>query len=107
MIEHYKSKDLPSMIAQIHTRLDWVLAGAGFDYLASESGTTEFTHPDCSVMLSLISATSDYAAEAHGARSYIKCHASTGQTCPDVLDPRDSKPINFNFLPMLASTTTG
>ena len=107
MVEHYTPKDLPSMVEQIHRRLDWVLAGAGFDYLASESGTTEFTHPDCSVMLSLISATSDYAAAAHGARSYIKCHASTGQTCPDVLDPRDSKPINFNFLPMLASKTTG
>ena len=107
MVERYDAKDVPSMIHQIASRLDWVLGGAGFDYLASESGTSEFTHPDCTTMLALISATSDHAAHAHGKRSYIKCHASTGQSCPTIPDPRDGTPLNFNFLPMLASKTMG
>lgn len=132
MVEHFTAHDVPGMAEQIHTRLDWVLGGGGgggsssgdggggggldsshrsigaaFDYLASESGTSEFTHPACKTMLALISATSDYAYQAYGKRSYIKCHASTGQTCPDLSDPRSGDPINFNFLPMLASKTMG
>jgi hypothetical protein len=33
-------------VKQIHKRVDWIF-DAGFDFLSTESGMTEFTHPDC------------------------------------------------------------
>jgi hypothetical protein len=33
-------------VKQIHRRVDWIF-DAGFDFLSTESGMTEFTHPDC------------------------------------------------------------
>ena len=112
MVDRYTPHDVPAMIAQIRARLDWVLGGgsdggAGFDYIATESGTSEFTHPDCATMLDLIDATGDYAKQAHGKAAFIKAHASTGQHCPTIADPRDGSPINFNFLPMLANGSMG
>ena len=107
MVTRFVPHDVPSMVAQIRARLEWLFDGAGFDYLASESGTSEFTHPECSAMLALINATANCAQAYHGKRAYIKVHASTGQRCPSIHDPRDGAPINFNFLPMLASKSMG
>ena len=58
-------------------------------------------------MLALINATANCAQAYHGKRAYIKVHASTGQRCSSIHDPRDGAPINFNFLPMLASKSMG
>jgi hypothetical protein len=35
---------LPDELAQLRSRVDWLMS-AGYDYLATENGTTEFTHP--------------------------------------------------------------
>ena len=107
MVTRFLPHDVTSMVAEIRARLEWLFDGAGFDYLATESGTSEFTHPECSAMLALINATANCAQAYHGKRAYIKVHASTGQRCPSVHDPRDGAPINFNFLPMLASKSMG
>jgi hypothetical protein len=39
-------------VKQIHKRVDWIF-DAGFDFLSTESGMTEFTHPDCKSSSSL------------------------------------------------------
>lgn len=36
---------------QIRSRVDWVFR-AGFDFITTESGLSEFTHPDCELLLS-------------------------------------------------------
>lgn len=97
---------LPAMTRQIEARVAWLLDGAGFDFINSESGFTEFEHPSCDLMLRLINALGSAVAK-RGKRASIKCHASTGQTCPDFPDPRTGAPLNFNFLPMLANVSMG
>lgn len=93
------------MAGAVAERLRW-LRQAGFDYLATESGFTEFTHPDDRLMLWLLNATTA-AAAAEGMPAFVKCHCSTGQTCPHYLDPRTGQPVNFNFLPMFADARLG
>eukprot|EP00854_Cymbomonas_tetramitiformis_P021033 gene21033-25239_t len=94
--------------ADIRTRVDWLVQRAGFDYLATESGYTEFEHPKADVMLRLMNDLADYAMKAHRVHVYIKCHCSAGQQCPGYPDPRDpSRAIDFNQLPTLASKNMG
>lgn len=57
-------------------------------------------------MLTLIDAVAE-SARTHGGRAYIKCHASTGQTCPGYPDPISGGPINFNFLPHFSQPSMG
>jgi hypothetical protein len=91
---------------QIRERLDW-LFGAGFDFFSTESGSTEFTHPEPSRMLAWMNEATDYAATKHGAPSYIKAHCSTGQVADGFSDPVTGQPINFNFLPHYADKRLG
>ena len=37
----------------------------------------------------------------------IKVHCSTGQVCEDFPDPITGDPVNFNFLPMFATSALG
>ena len=48
---------------------------------STESGFSEFTHPDDTTMLLWMNETCKYAASLNK-KTYIKCHCSTGQTCP-------------------------
>jgi hypothetical protein len=98
--------DLESEKQQIRTRLDW-LFGAGFDFFSTESGSTEFTHPDPSRMLAWMNEAASYARTAHGAPAYIKAHCSTGQTADGYADPVTGAPLNFNFLPHYADPGLG
>jgi hypothetical protein len=94
-------------IQQIQERVDWVF-NAGFDFLTTESGLSEFTHPECSLMLDLLNAYADYTNKTWGREAGVKVHCSTGQFCHDYLDLRNGKdPVNFNFLTMFASSTLG
>ena len=89
----------------MHERLDW-MAGAGFKYLSTESGTSEVTHPSDTYMLSLLNETTRYAG-AVGMPAYVKVHCSSGQVCKDYVDPRTGAPLNFNFLPIFANESLG
>ena len=95
-------KSVDAQKREIRERTDWLLGGAGFDFVSTESGFDEFFHPSCEAMLGLMNELASYAFEAHGATSYIKVHSSAGQTCEDLDDPRDGTPLNFNFLPIFA-----
>lgn len=93
--------------AQIQARVDHLMS-AGFDYLATESGTTEFTSTDDQRMVAWMDALASYLDEAHGGReAYIKIHASTGQTVEHYKDPDTDEPLNFNFLPHYADPRMG
>ena len=74
--------------------------GAGFDMLGTESGSTEFSHAECSTMLAWINHTAQ-ATAARGKRAFIKCHCSPAGTCPEYDD------LDFNFLPQYADTSMG
>lgn len=103
----------PTMQAAIHRRIDWVVA-SGFDFLSTESGLSEFTHPPCQLMLDLLNEFAVYANTTWGKEASVKVHCSTGQSCQDFRDPRpkyehlESKPaLNFNFLPAYAHPPLG
>lgn len=98
---------LQQQIQQIEARIDW-LAGAGFAFVATESGFTEFTHPNCTVMLEWMNAVATYSLQKYGKRSFIKIHISSGQFCQEYADPvTGRKPMNFNYLPAYAVKELG
>lgn len=80
---------------------------AGFDYLVTESGSTEFTAVPAERMLQWMDALTRTAEEDHGVPVFIKVHASTGQHAKGFLDPETKKPLNFNFLPHYADERLG
>lgn len=76
---------------------------AGFDFLTTESGLSEFTHPECSLMLDLLNIFATHVNETYGREAAVKVHCSSGQYCDDrFLDRSSGEPINFNLLPSLA-----
>jgi hypothetical protein len=98
--------DLDAEKAQIDQRLDWLFA-AGFDFFSTESGSTEFTHPDPTRMLAWMNEAAIHSRAAHSAPTYIKAHCSTGQTADGFVDPVSGGPLNFNFLPHYADAALG
>eukprot|EP01094_Clydonella_sp_ATCC50884_P000968 TRINITY_DN10725_c0_g1_i2.p1 TRINITY_DN10725_c0_g1~~TRINITY_DN10725_c0_g1_i2.p1 ORF type:complete len:547 (+),score=60.05 TRINITY_DN10725_c0_g1_i2:141-1781(+) len=91
----------------IHRHVDWIF-DAGYNFIATESGYSEFTKPDCSKMLSWMNILAEYVGDKYkNKRTYIKCHCSSGQVCPDYPDPVTGLPINFNFLPAFADPRLG
>eukprot|EP01121_Diplochlamys_sp_Union-15-3_P022376 TRINITY_DN9498_c0_g1_i1.p1 TRINITY_DN9498_c0_g1~~TRINITY_DN9498_c0_g1_i1.p1 ORF type:complete len:638 (+),score=91.30 TRINITY_DN9498_c0_g1_i1:287-1915(+) len=93
-------------VQRIHTHLDWI-AAAGFEYLSTENGFSEFTHPNDIQMLGWMNATVSYFEDKYSKKSYIKCHCSTSQTCTHYKDPVTGEPLNFNFLPYYADSRLG
>lgn len=67
---------MSTQIAQIQSRIDW-LVGAGFHFISTESGFSEFTHPECSVMVAWMNATTDYTMSKYKRRTFIKAHISS------------------------------
>ena len=106
--------------AEIRARVEWLTddlgpgggggggsTSAGFDFIATESGLSEVTHPTCAQMLALIDELAQ-SARARAVPTYIKCHCSAGQKCDaNHSDPRTGAPLDFNFLPMLADSAMG
>ena len=102
----HKTGDLAAELQQIHDGLDWFF-GAGFDYYSTESGSTEFTHPNPTRMLAWMNEAARYSRTKYGKPAYIKVHCSTGQAADGYPDPVTGKPINFNFLPHYADADMG
>ena len=93
-------------VEQIRDRVDWVL-GAGFDFMTTESGLSEFTYPECSLMRDLLEEFSTYVNITWGREAFVKVHCSPGQRCVDYTDPRTGEPINFNHLPLFVHGSMG
>jgi len=91
---------------QLRRRIDWVLS-VGFDFMTTESGLSEFTHPECTLMLDLLNTFAIHVNETWGREAGVKVHCSTGQVCEDFPDPRTGDPLNFNFLPFYAHKGLG
>lgn len=98
--------ELSSELAQIDEHVDWLML-AGFDYLATENGTTEFTHPDDDRMLAWMNEVTARTSDHWGKEAIIKAHCSTGQVATTYLDPQTQQPLNFNFLPHYADARLG
>jgi len=99
--------DLDDELAQIRDSVDWLM-DAGFDYLATESGTSEFTHPEPERMLAWMDELAIHLDEQHdGRRAYMKIHCSTGLMAEGYPDPVTGEDINFNFLPHFADPRLG
>lgn len=92
--------------AQIRQRIDYLM-GADFDYLATESGTTEFTSVEDTRMVAWMDEMADYLEQTYGRQAMIKVHSSAGQTVDNYVDPDTDEPLNFNFLPHYASENMG
>ena len=92
-------------VAMIEKRMQW-LAQCGFDFISTENGLSEFTHPNDKLMLLWINATAK-AAQTNNMGSFIKCHISSGQYCKDYVDPDTGLPLNFNYLPIISDEHMG
>jgi hypothetical protein len=92
---------------RIEERCRWV-ASAGFDFIATESGLSEFSNPGEVAMLELLDGFAEYVNGTLALPSFVKVHISQGQHCRDHKDPRNaSQPLNFNFLPTYATPKLG
>lgn len=98
--------DLADETRQIEAGVAYVMR-AGFDYLVTESGSTEFTAVEPKRMLAWMDALTATAADDHGVPVFIKVHASTGQYAEGFADPTTDRAINFNFLPHYADRRLG
>jgi hypothetical protein len=83
------------------------LAHSEFDFLSTESGLTEFSHPEDKRMLAWMNETALYAAERHAMPTHIKVHCSSGQKCKNYRTRDGSAPLDFNFLPTYAVPQMG
>ena len=91
-----RTGQLADEVREIEQRLDWLL-DAGFDFVSTEMGFSEFTHPDDHKMVAWLDAFTA-KVEARGKHGLVKIHISQGQTAPNYPDPNTGAPINFNFL---------
>lgn len=99
--------DRNAELAELRMHVDHLMS-AGFDYLATESGNSEFTSPDAGQMLAWMNELARHLDEAHGHRpAYIKAHVSSGQTAAGYTDPDTGAPLNFNMLPHYADERLG
>jgi hypothetical protein len=93
-------------VEQLSRRVDWVMS-AGFDYISTVSGQSEFTHAEPRKMLFWMNELVKRVEDVHHRHAFITVHASTGQTADGFTDPRDGKPLNINFLPHFADRRLG
>ena len=91
---------------QLRDRIGWLME-LGLDFLATESGTSEFTNPGDERMLEWMNLFTAELADRHGKPGFIKIHCSTGQLAESYLDPDTGGPLNFNFLPHYADPRLG
>jgi len=95
------SGDDTDPIVNMHANIDWWM-DAGFAFLTTESGYSEFTKGNCSDMLAWMNEATRYLSDTYDRELHIKVHVSQGQVCDEYPDPRTGEPINFNFLPIYA-----
>ena len=97
---------LDTKLAQLRASVDWFMR-AGFDFLGTETGNSEFTHPTAESTLAWMNELAQYTWDHYGKPSYIKIHCSTGQVAKNYKDPQTGQPINFNMLPHYAHPRMG
>lgn len=97
---------LEEELDQLRRRVDHLM-GAGFDYLATENGNSEFTHGEDTRLLAWMDGLAEHLDEAHGKPAYIKIHVSQGQFAETLTDPDTGGPLNVNFIPHYASPKLG
>lgn len=93
-------------LEQIRTRVDWLM-GAGFDYMSTENGSTEFTSTDDVRTVAWMDELTSHLADQYGKSAFVKIHTSTGQTVANYTDPQTGGPLNFNHLPHYADARLG
>ena len=97
------------MADSIHERVAW-LKGAGFDFVSTESGLSEFVSPPEELMLALLNEFARTVNETFGMEATVKVHCSTGQRASGFRDPRPNRAedaLNMNFLPGIAGDALG
>lgn len=97
---------LEEELAEMTARVDHLMA-AGFDYLATENGSSEFTHGDDTRLLAWMDGLASHLEEAHQKPAYIKIHVSQGQYAENLVDPDTGEPLNVNLLPHYADSRLG
>jgi len=93
-------------LAQIRDRTDWLM-GAGFDYVVTSMGSTEFTATDDVETVAWLDGLTSHLAEEHGKEAMVTIHSSSGQTVANYADPETGEPLNFNHLPHYADPRLG
>lgn len=89
---------LEERIIELESSVDWLMQ-AGFDYLMTEAGNSEFTHGDPAETILLYDALSLYLKNDHNSTPvWIKVHCSSNQTAQGYADPLTGDDINYNFL---------
>jgi hypothetical protein len=101
-----KTGTLAEELAEIGTRLAFLMT-AKFDFVGTENGTSEFTHPDAARMLAWMNELTRLMEDTYKGHAFIKVHTSTGQYAEGFPDPKTGKDINFNFLPHFADKRLG
>lgn len=101
-----KQGELADELASIRSRLGWLMK-AGFDFVSTENGTTEFTHADPNRMLAWMNELARETDEVYHRPATIKIHCSTGQTADGFTDPATGAPLNVNMLPHYADKRLG
>ena len=101
-----KPGNLASDLSQLEDSLDW-LNQAGFDFITTEMGASEFHNGGDRQMLRLLNHATAYLAEKYHKDFYSKVHISSGQYAPHFQDPENGGPLNFNFLPYYADPRLG
>lgn len=91
---------------QIQENLDWLMA-AGFDFVTTEMGLSEFHNAGDQAMLDWLNTATRHLAERYGRPLYVKVHISQGQYSQKYRDPVNGTPLNFNFLPHYADPRLG
>ena len=87
--------------ARIDARVDWLMA-LGFDFLNTESGDTEMTHPSSTRMLAWMNEVTARVEDRWHRHVRIKVHCSAGQSADGVVDVHTGEPLDFNQLPLHA-----
>jgi hypothetical protein len=91
---------------QIRDRTDWLMA-AGFDYVVTSMGSTEFTATDDVRTVGWMDELTTHLADEHGKEAIVTIHTSSGQTVANYTDPETGAPLNFNHLPHYADPRLG
>lgn len=91
---------------QIEQSLDWLM-GAGFDFVSTEMGSTEFSNGGAEAMVHSLNHATRYLAARYQRPFSTKVHISSGQTTAAYRDPVSGEPLNYNFLPLYADPRLG
>lgn len=94
-------KERLQILQGLETALSW-----GVDFISTEMGLSEFTHPNADEMLSWLNIAAK-ELERKEVPFFSKVHISSGQYASDYRDPQTGEKLNFNYLPLFAHEHLG